>query len=273
MRLNRRDIETGLNIMIEGLNYNFFSPDGTNTDDGTKEMEEYVLSLDPEKMKKIMQSKSSSFTSAKTILNSWMSSPDAPPKKIAKDYIERIVYAGDSALEILRNAFLMEIDYSTLDAHKHDSAIKAKPLIFEAIGDLEHDLKELRDKLESDDLSLEEREFRVGFPERFGKGEFYPTRDYHKNPLNEEEDAVRLCPFSTSGEIITLENLNIQLPEVPDEKEILFSDLPKEEQYWRRLDVPKGITPENKDVWEDYIKEEFRKRREGVWFMNNGEPV
>ena len=43
MRLDRRDIEKGLTIMIEGLNYNFFSPDGTNPDDGAKEMEEYVL--------------------------------------------------------------------------------------------------------------------------------------------------------------------------------------------------------------------------------------
>jgi len=271
--LSQKDIAKGLDIMIEGLNYNFFSVDGSSQDD-TKEMEDFVLSLDPEKMKKIMESKSSSFGSAKNILNRWMSSPNAPKKEVARDYIERIVYAGDSALGVLRNAYLMDIDYSDLEAHKHSSAISAKPLIFESISNLEHDLRELREKLESDDLSLEEREFRVGYPERFGKGEFYSPKSYHKDWFNETDDAVRICPFSTSGEIITLENLNIQLPEVPkDKSKILFSDLPKEEQYWRRLEVPYGITPENKDLWDDYIKEEFRRRREGIWFMNNGKPV
>lgn len=273
--LSQQDIAKGLDIMIKGLNYNFFGDShGDNPDDGTTEMEEYVLSLEPEKMKKIMDAKSSSFNSAKSILNRWMSSPKAPHKDVARDYIERIVYAGDSALGILRNAYLMDIDYSELEAYKHDSAIRAKPLIFESISNLEYDIRELRDKLESDDLSLNEREYRVGYPERFGKGDFYPAKDYHHEWLNENKDAVRICPFSTSGEILTLDNLKIQLPEVPKDKtDILFHDLPEEEQYWRRLDVPTGINLENADLWDEYIKEEFRKRREGVWFMNNGVPT
>ena len=271
--LSKKDIGVGLDTMIEGLNYNFFSIDGKPIDD-TKEMEEYVLSLEPEKMKKIMESKAESFNSAKEILNMWMSSPDAPTRDIARDYIERIVYAGDSALGILRDAYLMDIDYSKLEAHKHASAIKAKPLIFKSIFDLEKDIRELREKLESDDLSLAEREFRVGYPERFGKGEFFPTSSYHKQWYNQGEDAVRICPFSTSGEIILLENLKIQLPEVPEDKtKILFHDLPKEEQYWRRLETPPNITPDNVDMWDEYIKEEFRRRREGVWFYNNGKPT
>jgi hypothetical protein len=271
--LSTEDIRKGLETMITGLNYNFFSVDGSATDD-TKEMEDYVLSLEPERMKKIMESKASSFDSAKKILNMWMSSPNAPRKELARDYIERIVYAGDSALDILRNAYTMEIDFSELEAHKHDSAIKAKPLILESIYDLDTNLKELREKLLSDDLTLTEREFRVGYPERFGMGEFYPKKNYHKNWYNQEEDAVRIGPDSSSGKIITLENLKIQLPKPPKDKtQILFYDLPKEEQYWRRLDVPHGITPENKEQWEDYIRNEFRRRREGVWFYNNGEPT
>lgn len=272
--LSRDDISIGLDSMIEGLNYNFFSIDGSSEIDDTKEMEEFVLSLEPEKMKKIMESKASSFNSAKKILNMWMSSPDAPKKEVARDYIERIVYAGDSALEILRSAYIMDIDYSKLDAHKHDSAIKAKPLILESVFDLEKDLRELREKLESDDLSLAEREFRVGYPERFAKGEFYPVKSYHQDWYDQEKDAVRICPFSSKGKIIELEKLQIQLPKVPENKEdILFHDLPKAEQYWRRLDVPTSITPDNADLWDAYIKGEFKRRREGVWFMNNGVPT
>tara|TARA_R110000782_G_scaffold14806_1_gene43903 strand:+ start:224 stop:2914 length:2691 start_codon:yes stop_codon:yes gene_type:complete len=272
--LSRDDISIGLDSMIEGLTYNFFSLDGKSEIDDTQEMEDFVLSLEPEKMKKIMDAKTSSFNSAKKILNMWMSSPDAPKKEVARDYIERIVYAGDSALQILRSAYIMDIDYSSLDAHKHDSAIKAKPLILESVFDLEKDLRELREKLDSDDLSLSEREFRVGYPERYAKGEFHPVSKYFKDWYNQEKDAVKICPNSTSGKIIELEKLMIQLPAVPkDKEEILFSDLPKSEQHWKRLDVPEGITPDNADLWDDYIKNEFRKRREGVWFMNNGVPT
>jgi hypothetical protein len=272
--LSRDDISIGLDSMIEGLNYNFFSIDGKSEIDDTKEMEDFVLSLEPEKMKKIMDSKASSFNSAKKILNMWMSSPDAPKKEVARDYIERIVYAGDSALEILRSAYIMDIDYSKLDAHKHDSAIKAKPLILESVFDLEKDLRELREKLDSDDLSLAEREFRVGYPERYAKGEFHAVSGYFQDWYNQEQDAIRICPQSTSGEILELEKLMIQLPAVPENKDdILFSSLPKSEQHWRRLDVPEGITPDNADLWDAYIKNEFRRRREGVWFMNNGVPT
>ena len=266
------DIAPALDTIIEGLNYNFFTADGSSPDD-TKEIDEYVLSLDPDKMKKIMESKASSFNSAKKILNMWMGSPNAPTKELTRDYIERIVYAGDSAIDILRQAFVLEIDYSALEVHKHDAAIRAKPLILESIFDLDISLRELRDKLESDDLSLTEREFRVGMPERFGKGEFFPTTNYHKDWYNEVDDAIRICPHSTSGEIVELENLRIQLPKVPKKDKILFYDLPKKEQYWRRTEIPHGITQENKDLWDTYIKEEFRRRREGLWFMNDGEPV
>ena len=207
--LSRDDISIGLDSMIEGLTYNFFSLDGKSEIDDTQEMEDFVLSLEPEKMKKIMDAKTSSFNSAKKILNMWMSSPDAPKKEVARDYIERIVYAGDSALQILRSAYIMDIDYSSLDAHKHDSAIKAKPLILESVFDLEKDLRELREKLDSDDLSLSEREFRVGYPERYAKGEFHPVSKYFKDWYNQEKDAVKICPNSTSGKIIELEKLRM----------------------------------------------------------------
>lgn len=274
MRNLSADIELALETIIEGLNYNFFSPDGSNgSSDDDESIQEYVVSLEAEKMKKVMDSKVSSFNSAKKLLDRWINSPNAPKKEKIRDYIERILYAGESALGILRQGLGTSINYDLLDAHKHDAAIKAKPLILEAILDLDLSLQELEKKLESDDFTLEDKEFNVGFAERFGKGEFYPTSDYHKGWHNEKEDAVRICPFSTSGEIITLDNLSIQLPKKPKKSEILFSDLPKKEQYWRRQEVPRGISPDNVNDWTDWLMEEFRRRREGVWFMNNGHAV
>lgn len=272
MRGLSTEIEYALSTIIEGLSYNFFSPNGTEEDE-PEDIEQYVQNLEPEKMKKIMDSKVSSFNSAKKILDKWMGSPNAPSTETVRDYIERVVYAGDSAIDILRKALAGSINFELLDPHKHDAAIKAKPVILEAIFDLDFSIAELRDKLDSDDLSLGEREFGIGYPERYAKGEFYPRSNYHLDWENTEVDAVRICPFSTSGKVITLDDLKIQLPKVPKKEEILFHDLPKEEQYWRREKMPNGITPKNKEMWDSYIKEEFRRRREGIWFMNNGEPV
>lgn len=230
--------------------------------------------LEPEKMKAIIDSKVSSFDLAKKMMNRWVSSPNAPTEDKQRFYIEKIVSAGEKALTFLRESLAHDIDFDEIEKHKIALAIKAKPIILNAVFELDSSLKELRDKLDNDDLSLVDREFKIGYPERYAKGEFFPVEDYWKKWYNESKEAVGICPFSTKGEIITLEDLNVQLPKPPrDKSKILFSDSPKSEQYWRRLDFPKNITPDNVDGWEDVIKEEFRRRREGIWFMNNGKPV
>jgi hypothetical protein len=35
----------------------------------------------------------------------------------------------------------------------------------------------------------------------------------------------------------------------------------------------KGLTPDTQEAFTEYILKEFKRRREGVWFMNNGEAV
>ena len=123
-------------------------------------------------------------------------------------------------------------------------------------------------------MNFTDKEFSVGYPERYAKGELFPKSRYWKNWYNNRSDAVRICPFSTSGLMITIDDLKVQLPLLPEDKTtILFHDLKKGDQYWRRGIVPKGITPDNVDQWDDFIVEEFRRRREGIWFMNNGEPI
>jgi hypothetical protein len=252
------DIKLALDTIIVGLEHQFMD---TSLDD-------------PEKLEKIMKSKVSSFDSSKSILVTWMSSPNAPNSETLVNYVEKIVRAGDIALLELRQALRKEIDYTTLDPTKHDAAIKARSFILESILSLNKSVAELRKKLDEGDLDLTDREFAIGYPERFAKGEFFPAKDYHKKWYNKKENAVRICPFGTEGEIIELEDLKIQLPKPPrNKKEILLHDLPKKEQYWRRQEEPEGITPDNVELWDDYIKEEFRRRREGIWFMNNGKPV
>jgi len=250
-----QDIKLALDTVIEGLEYKFSELD----------------MLNPEKMQIIMKSKVSSFSSAKEILIKWASSPNAPTKSTLSTYIGEVIEAGDKALLTLRHALRKKIDYSELDAERHNQAIVAKSFIINAVFDLDKSLVELRKKKEDNDFDLSDKEFKIGYPERFAKGSFFNIKDYWKNWYNEETDGVNICPFSTQGETIVLQDLHITLPAEPEDKTtILFHDLPQEEQYWRRQDEPENITPDNVELWDEYITEEYRRRREGVWFYNNG---
>ena len=252
------DIQLALDTVIRGLEYKFNESDLVNS----------------EKMQVIMKSKVSSFNSAKEILMKWSSSPNAPSTKVLIGYIEGVINAGDKALLTLRNALRADIDYSELDVEKHNQAIASKSFILNAVFDLDKSLVDLRNKLEEGDLDLSDKEFKLGFPEIFAKKSSYDIKNYYKDWYNEETEGVNICPFSTKGKTIVLEDLHITLPKEPEDKtKILFHDLPKEEQYWRRLKTNDGITPDNVELWSEYIKEEYRRRREGIWFYNNGEAV
>lgn len=231
-------------------------------------------SLDADRMKAVIDAKTSSFSMAKQMLHKWVNSPNAPHKDKLRKHIEELVEAGDKALKFLREALAYTIDYDALESHKIKAAVQAKPVILNGIFELDQSINELRVQLEGEDFNLTDKEFKIGYPERFAKGEFYPKSDYHKEWYNAEEDAVMICPKGTKGKIIELYDLKIQLPEVPsDESEILFWDKPKKDQYWRRPVMPDNISPDNVEAFDSVIKEQYRRFREGIWFMNNGEPV
>ncbi len=88
------------------------------------------------------------------------------------------------------------------------------------------------------------------------------------------------------------------IPPVPDKSQILFHNLPKEEQYWRRQVPPsnfkelfaeeerireqeqKKVDAGDKDkvthlnpILERYRRQEFYRRKWGVWFYRNGVPT
>lgn len=104
---------------------------------------------------------------------------------------------------------------------------------------------------------------------------------------NEDYDnyVVNICPNDTEGEILTIGGLDIQLPKAPPKKEILFYDRKPTMQMWERLPVPIEMQRiRSMDEWYEmpsdfkkrfspYIEKEFERRRNGLWFYNNGEPV
>lgn len=100
-----------------------------------------------------------------------------------------------------------------------------------------------------------------------------------------DDSVINICTDDTEGEIIELAGLYIQLPKVPNTGTILFSDLPKKEQCWRRISMPQEMSRiRSMDEWLEmpkefrarylpYIQQEFQRRNNGVWFMNNGTPT
>ena len=97
--------------------------------------------------------------------------------------------------------------------------------------------------------------------------------------------AIKICPNGTEGEIIELGSLLICLPKRPPKKEICGYKKSNSLQVWERIPLPKELSRiSSMDEWEEmprefrerfrpYIEEEFRRRREGFWFYNDGEPI
>jgi len=100
-----------------------------------------------------------------------------------------------------------------------------------------------------------------------------------------DEYVVNICPNDTDGEVIEIGGLNIQLPKAPKDEYILNNERPVHLQMWRRLPVPEELRRiRSMDEWYEmpsefkkrfspYIEQEFKRRREGVWFWNNGERI
>ena len=91
---------------------------------------------------------------------------------------------------------------------------------------------------------------------------------------------IVICPNGTSGEVVEIGDILIALPAKP--KSVYKRSKKKSEQYWERLPIPEEIRRiKSMDEWLEmprefrskyspYIEEEFKRRRDGFWFMNNG---
>ena len=98
---------------------------------------------------------------------------------------------------------------------------------------------------------------------------------------NEKYDIIVISQNGTIGDIYSVNNLNIAVPSTPK----LTSKLKRPNQYWKAKDYPKELkriqsifqwhetTPTFKNKWVDYIEEEFNRRENGHWFLNNGVPT
>jgi len=100
-----------------------------------------------------------------------------------------------------------------------------------------------------------------------------------------DQKVIQLVSDRQYGEIIEIGGLHIALPKKPSKSEILFHNLPKKDQFWKRLDTPQELLkvrsmdewydkpPEFRKKYQSYIDTEFERRANGVWFYNNGVPT
>ena len=100
-----------------------------------------------------------------------------------------------------------------------------------------------------------------------------------KYGYNKEHDIIVISKTGKIGEIYEIQNLKIALPSVPVQVYKLQGN------KWSRIEQPKELSrlknifdwrsypEESKEQWFDYIDEEFKRREEGFWFMNNGKPT
>ncbi len=232
-----------------------------------------VFDVQDDKLSGLVKSRIDSFIAIKDLIVSWQNSPNAPSHAKLRDYIIELMYAGENSIEVLRDAFTKKIDFAKLEPVKHGAATQGKLIILKAITDINAGNVELRNQINADKFDLQERDFKRGYPEKFANQEFFPKKHYHKEWYDSDTDSVMICPLGTKGEIITLDGLNIMLPKKPKNTEILYHRREKKDQYWRRQEMPAGLTPDTEEVYADFILEEFKRRREGLWFMNNGKAV
>ena len=100
-----------------------------------------------------------------------------------------------------------------------------------------------------------------------------------KYGYDKEHDIVVISKTGQIDEIIELQGLRVGLPLRPK------SVYTNKRQKWQKIKQPEELSklksifdwrsyPEElKPKWYDYIDEEFKRRDEGFWFMNNGKPT
>jgi len=100
-----------------------------------------------------------------------------------------------------------------------------------------------------------------------------------KYGYDKEHDIIVLSHNGQIGEIIEIQGLVIALPKAPKEvykdpknKWVKF-EYPKELQRIKSIFDWRNYPESSKEKWYDYIDEEFKRREEGFWFINNGKPT
>lgn len=88
-----------------------------------------------------------------------------------------------------------------------------------------------------------------------------------------QENNVIWLDEKSKGEIIEVCGILIGLPKKPSVSSILYNRTSKKNQKFTREELASDFEMMSPKDQADYIDEEFRRRQDGLWFFNNGEPT
>jgi len=100
-----------------------------------------------------------------------------------------------------------------------------------------------------------------------------------KYGYDKDHDVIVLSHTGQIGEILEIQGLTIALPKVPknvyssDKNKWVKFEQPKELERLKNIFDWRSYPEDQKEQWYDYIDEEFKRREEGFWFMNNSKPT
>ncbi len=193
-----------------------------------------------------------------------------------KETINLLILAAEKAMSELARIMTKPVSRDEGGA-AINSALDAKQEAYDYIEDIFAGVIELQDLLKViDDLGevklLSDSDFQTGLAEEHSYNGFYQRTAHKIQPgYNERSDNIIISYDGTVGETVDCYGLKITLPKAPPKYKMPNGRKKKENQFWERPELPEGLYPGNAHVHHEYIEEEFRRRNEGYWFMNNGE--
>jgi len=100
-----------------------------------------------------------------------------------------------------------------------------------------------------------------------------------KHGYDKEHDIIVLSHTGQIGEVYEIQGLKVALPKPPKnifkhkKDKWVKAEYPNELKNIKNIFDWRNYPEEQKEQWFDYIDEEFKRREEGFWFMNNGKPT
>jgi hypothetical protein len=194
-----------------------------------------------------------------------------------KETLESLISAAEGAMEELASIMRRKVNRDE-SSSSVNSAIDAKQEAYDYMDDIFSGVLELQTIVKAIDEGegvkpLNANDFKSGLAEEHAYYGFYPIKERKVQPgYNKELDAIVISYDGTIGEIVDCYGLRIALPKAPSKAKMPNGRKKKALQHWERPTLPEGLSPETAHLFRDEIEEEFRRRDEGYWFMNNGEP-
>lgn len=186
--------------------------------------------------------------------------------------IKKILQASETPVRVLTEALssrIEDVEDENIDPKRfYANKSKAGDSLF-AVLSATKELEKLLDSQQGDTFVMEEEsEFAQSPCEIYADIE---QKMKYKSGYNEEYDCIVIDPNGSIGEIRDVYGLRIALPKEPPLSSFWNNNIEDpEDQFWQRKQLPSGLSPETKDKHEVFINSEFRRKREGIWFKNNG---